>query len=100
MISKGTRVGSRYRVGAYLASGGMQDVYRTSDELTDQIVALKTPQFGQANTRFHASARLSARVNHYSVAKTFDYLEDKGSCYLIEEFVEGKTLEAATLAIA
>jgi serine/threonine-protein kinase len=99
MISKGTKVGSRYRVVEYVASGGMQDVYRTRDELTDQVVALKTPQFGQANTRFHTSARLSARVNHYGVAKTFDYLEDKGSCYLIEEFVEGKTLEVATLAM-
>jgi serine/threonine-protein kinase len=99
MISKGKKIGLRYRVREYVASGGMQDVYKAYDELTDETVALKTPQAGQGNRRFHQSAQLSARINNYNVAKTLDYFEIAGSCYLIEEFVDGTTLEAATLSI-
>jgi serine/threonine protein kinase len=78
----------------------MQDVYQARDQLVDEIVALKTPQTSQGDRRFHQSAKLSARINNYNVAKTFDYFESGGSCYLIEEFVNGTTLEEATLAIA
>jgi serine/threonine-protein kinase len=97
MIKDGTKIGPRYRVLGYIASGGMQDVYKAYDELTDAQVALKTPQPGQATVRFHNSARLSAQINHYNVAKTYDYFEVGGQCYLIEELVNGTTLEEATL---
>lgn len=97
MIKSGTTVSNRYRVVDYVASGGMQDVYKAHDELTGEIVALKTPQAGQGNRRFRQSAQLSARISNYNVAKTFDYFEVADTCYLIEEFVEGSTLEAATL---
>jgi serine/threonine protein kinase, bacterial len=99
LIKNGTMIGTRYRVISYIASGGMQDVYKAHDELTSIDVALKTPQPGQGGVRFHNSARLSAQINHYNVAKTYDYFELEGQCYLIEELVEGATLEAATLAM-
>lgn len=99
MIAAGTAIGTRYVVHSYIASGGMQDVYRALDTLTDQEVALKTPQAGQASKRFHRSAQLASRVNHYSIAKTTDYFEFGGSQYLIEELVEGETLESATLGL-
>lgn len=97
MIPDGTAIGSRYSVVSYIASGGMQDVYKAHDRLTDIHVALKTPQVGQVGKRFAQSAQLSSRVNHYSVAKTTDYFVVSGVPYLIEELVEGVTLEAATL---
>ena len=99
MIAHGTPVGSRYVVDRYIASGGMQDVYQATDQLTELAVALKTPQAGQANRRFRQSAQLAARINHYSVARTFDYFEERGAQYLIEELVDGTTLEAATLNV-
>jgi serine/threonine-protein kinase len=77
----------------------MQDVYKAKDELVGDFVALKTPQAGQTTKRFKNSAQLSARVNHHNVAKTLDYFEIDNTCYLIEELVEGQTLEDATLAI-
>ena len=40
---------------------------------------------------------MSARINNYNVAKTFDYFEESDGCFLIEEYVDGTTLEAATL---
>lgn len=77
----------------------MQDVYRAKDELTDSEVAFKTPQPGQAAIRFHNSARMSAQINHYNVAKTYDYFEADGHSYLVEELVDGTSLEDATLSI-
>ena len=97
MIAPGTTLNHRYTVREYIASGGMQDVYRAHDLLTDQEVALKTPQAGQGTRRFRQSAQLSSRVNHFNVAKTTDYFEEDGAQYLIEELVPGCTLEAATL---
>jgi serine/threonine-protein kinase len=97
MIKPGIKFGSRYEIISYIASGGMQDVYKANDELTGEKVALKTPQAGQAAKRFKQSAMLSARINNYNVAKTFDYFEESDACFLIEEYVDGTTLEAATL---
>ncbi|KRR09984.1 hypothetical protein CQ12_06120 [Bradyrhizobium jicamae] len=99
MIAPGTQLASRYEIVSYIASGGMQDVYKANDSLTGEVVALKTPQAGQTNKRFKQSAILSARISNYNVAKTFDYFEEGNACYLIEEYVDGTTLEAATLDV-
>lgn len=71
----------------------MQDVYLASDRVVGKDVALKTPQPGQAEKRFKQSAKFAARINHHNVAKTLDYVEEGGRQYLIEEYVEGETLE-------
>lgn len=93
MTDIGATVGNRYRVIRHVGRGGMQEVYCARDELLDLDVALKTPQAGQVNKRFKASAKIAAMVNHYNIAKTLDYFVDGGAEYLIEEFVAGETLE-------
>lgn len=93
-MNAGQLIAGRYRIEEHVGRGGMQDVFRARDEILDYDVALKTPQPGQASRRFKQSAILAARVNHYNVAKTYDYLEEDGAAYLIEEFVTGETLEA------
>lgn len=100
MIADGTPIGNRYVVQNYIASGGMQDVYKAADKLTGLDVALKTPQAGQKTRRFRQSAQLASRVNHYNVAKTTDYFEVGGDQFLIEELVEGESLESATLGLS
>jgi serine/threonine-protein kinase len=77
----------------------MQDVYKAYDHLIGDHVALKMPQPGQATKRFKDSAMLAARVNHHNVAKTLDCFELNGTSYLVEELVEGQTLEEATLGL-
>lgn len=99
MIPPGTTIKGRYAIRRYLASGGMQDVYVAHDTLTELDVALKTPQAGQRNRRFRQSAQLAARINHYNVARTLDYFEDDGAPYLVEELVEGASLEEVTLRL-
>jgi serine/threonine-protein kinase len=97
MIAPGTLIADRYRVEHSIGQGGMQEVYRAADDLLGLTVAVKTPLPGQTIVRFRNSARLAARVNHHNVAKTYDYLEIEGIPYLIEEFVEGETLDDALI---
>lgn len=93
MIANGVVIGSRYQVTGHIGRGGMQDVYRARDNILELDIALKTPQAGQPNKRFKNSAHIAAMVNHHNVAKTLDYFEEDGSEYLVEEFVDGETLE-------
>lgn len=85
----GDIVGGRYKVIFYIGQGGMQEVYRVHDLLLERDAVLKSPKNPSAEKRFKRSATLSARVNHYNVAKTLDYIEEGDRFYLIEELVEG-----------
>jgi len=93
MIAPGNIIASRYKIIRHVGRGGMQDVYLAHDELLDIDVALKTPQPGQLIKRFKNSAIISAKVNHHNVAKTLDYIECGEDVYLVEEFVDGESLE-------
>jgi serine/threonine protein kinase, bacterial len=93
VIPTGAKIGNRYVVERLIGQGGMQDVYKAKDQLLDRFVALKTPQAGQKIRRFKDSAVIAARINHHNVAKTYDYLDDQNNPVLIEEFVDGSTLD-------
>jgi serine/threonine protein kinase len=96
-LKPGDVIGGRYEIHRYLAEGGMQFVYVAEDQLTDRLVALKTPKNKSATKRFRRSAIVAAKVNHPNVAKTLDYLKVGDQRYLIEELIEGKDLKAALL---
>ncbi len=85
----GNVIGGRYEIAGDIGQGGMQEVYRAHDKLLSRAVALKVPKSNSAEKRFKRSAVLSGRINHANVAKTLDYLEEKGRFYLIEELIEG-----------
>lgn len=93
MIAMGTVIANRYKILKYIGKGGMQDVYEALDLKLNLHLALKTPLPGLEGKRFLKSAKISARVNHHNVAKTFDYVEDNGHIYMAEEFVSGENLE-------
>ena len=95
MTASGDVFSRRYEVLTSIGSGGMQDVFLAKDKLVERQVALKTPQLGQKQRRFRNSAIIAARVNHHNVAKTYDYGEDHHTAFLVEEYVEGSTLEGA-----
>lgn len=93
MIQQGDIIEGRYIIERHVGRGGMQEVYKAKDILLNISVALKTPQAGQATRRFQKSAVIAAKVNHHNVAKTLDYIETPSEVILIEEFVEGETLD-------
>jgi serine/threonine protein kinase, bacterial len=90
--------GGRYKLGDYLAEGGMQKVYCAEDLTLNRRVAVKTPKPGEVLKKFSESAVISSRINHHNVARTLDYFEENGVPFLVEELVEGATLEDACLA--
>lgn len=96
-LAPGDVIGGRYEIHRYLGEGGMQFVYVAKDQLTDRLVALKTPKNRSATKRFRRSAIVAARVNHPNIAKTLDYLKIGDHRYLIEELIEGEDLKAALL---
>ena len=96
-LKAGDTIAQRYVVQRYVGEGGMQFVYAAYDQLTERLVALKTPKNKSAQKRFRRSAVVAAKVNHPNVAKTLDYIRNGDDRYLIEELVEGEDLKAALL---
>ncbi len=100
MIGAGKILSGRYKVVDKIGQGGMQEVFRAHDLIIDKLVAVKTPLQGQASRRFKQSAILASRVNNHGTARTLDYFDEEGFPFLVEEFVEGETLDKSIIEFA
>jgi serine/threonine protein kinase len=97
MISPGVSLGGRYRLEDRIASGGMGDVWRGTDEVLGRTVAVKIllpalldePGFAE---RFRGEARTMATINHPGVVDVYDYGSDQHVAFLVMEYVEGDAL--------
>jgi serine/threonine protein kinase len=102
MVSPGTLLSGRYRLDERIATGGMGDVWRGTDETLGRTVAIKIllpalleePGFSE---RFRLEARTMATINHPGVVDIYDYGSDQQVAYLVMEYVEGDAL-SRTLA--
>ncbi|GAA1609235.1 protein kinase [Catellatospora bangladeshensis] len=97
MVSPGTVLNSRYRIDERIASGGMGDVWKGTDEVLDRTVAIKVmlpallEEAGFVK-RFHAEAKTMAGINHPGVVRIYDFGNDAHLAYLIMELIEGDPL--------
>jgi serine/threonine protein kinase len=87
----------RYRLDERLASGGMGEVWKATDELLGRSVAVKVlkEQFVSDESfreRFRAEARFAASLQHSGIAQVYDYGEQDNVAYLVMELVPGETL--------
>src|SRR5256714_13311772 len=98
MVSGGTVLGGRYKLDERIASGGMGDVWKGTDEVLGRTVAVKIllpslldePGFAE---RFRGEARTMATINHPGVVDVYDYGSDPAAgAYLVMEYVEGDAL--------
>ena len=97
-MSTGLVLGDRYRLLARLATGGMGEVWRASDEWSGRQVAVKLLrlEFGsdmRARDRFESEARFAAELRHPGIARAFDFGEHSGRTYLVMELVPGEPLD-------
>ncbi len=98
MIAPGTMLGGRYRLDERIASGGMGDVWRTTDDVLGRTVAVKIllPSLLEETgftERFRVEARTMATINHPGVVDIYDYGSDQtAGAYLVMEYVEGDPL--------
>ena len=105
-MREGIRLGGRYRLDDWIATGGMGEVWRSHDETLGRAVAVKLlraqyasdPAFVQ---RFRTEARNTAMLSHPGIATVYDYgemtgrgEEAGGSAYLVMELVRGAPLSA------
>lgn len=91
----GLLLGNRYRLTELIAVGGMGEVWVAVDEHLDRRVAAKVlrPEFAGDEAflqRLRAEARNSAGLSHQNIAAMYDYGEEDGSGYLIQELIVGE----------
>jgi len=92
-----SRVLDRYDLGEKLGSGGMGEVFAAFDRLTSQPVAIKfisdrISSRSDSLQRFLSEARLSCRLSHPNIVRTFDVHEAAGRYFITMELLEGHTL--------
>ncbi|MFF5172435.1 protein kinase [Micromonospora sp. NPDC000089] len=99
MLSPGVQLGNRYRLDERIASGGMGDVWRGTDQVLGRTVAVKSllpallddPDFAE---RFRGEARTMATINHPGVVDVYDFGSDQQIAFLVMEYIEGDALSA------
>jgi hypothetical protein len=95
---EGRRLADRYVLETELASGGMGTIWRARDEVLGRPVAVKILHDRLARDpdlldRFRLEAVAAARLSHPSVVRVFDTGIDEGTCFIVMELFEGRTLE-------
>jgi tRNA A-37 threonylcarbamoyl transferase component Bud32 len=88
---------NRYAIERELARGGMADVYLATDRELKRKVAVKVlfPEFARDPSfveRFRREARNAASLNHPNIAAVYDWGQERGSYYIVMEYVEGRSL--------
>ena len=76
----------RYQLVRLLGRGGMSEVYLAREQGSGRAVALKRAP--------SAEARLLSCLNHPSIVRCLDVFEDRDGTWIVEEYVQGKTLAA------
>jgi AraC family transcriptional regulator of adaptative response/methylated-DNA-[protein]-cysteine methyltransferase len=95
----GETVAGRFRLLDRLGEGGMGIVYRALDTELDEIVALKLlrPEAPVADPavleQVAHEVRLTRRITHPNVVRTFELGQSAGARFLVMEYVEGVSLD-------
>src|SRR5688572_14139163 len=96
-LEPGARLGSRYRIVAFLGAGGMGEVYRADDLELNQPVALKflpgrmsADEAGLA--RLRKEVRTAREIAHPNVCRTYDIASADGHVFLVMEYIGGEDL--------
>lgn len=101
MIGAPTLIGRKlgaYELQSLVGQGGMSSVYRGLDERLRRPVAIKVlseavaaqPGFVE---RFRQEARLIASLRHPHIVQVYDFGEQDGLTYMVQELLPGPTLE-------
>jgi HAMP domain-containing protein len=102
-LAPGEVVADRYALQAVLGSGGTGIVYKAADLTLGETVALKVlrPELvaddARAREELKQELRLTRRVSHRNVVRTYDFGSSRGVPFLTMEYVHGASL-AAVLA--
>jgi serine/threonine protein kinase len=99
-LPHGHVIAKRYRIVRPLGSGGMASVYLAEDivlgESTVAIKILRQDRSAREDVvqRFLREVRLTHKINHENVVRTFDFGQDGNTLFYTMEYLAGSTLEA------
>ena len=99
-LSPGAVVAERYEIRDVLGVGGTGIVYRAIDRTLDEVLALKMlrPELladdPRAREELKHELRLTRRISHRNVVRTYDFGSSRGVPFLSMEYVEGTSLQA------
>lgn len=87
----------RYELFRRIARGGMAEVFLARDQLLDRPVAVKVlfPEFASDPKfveRFRREAQSAANLNHPNIVAVYDWGKERGTYFIVMEYVEGKSL--------
>ena len=80
----------RYEIAAFLAAGGMGEVYRAVDTRLNRVVAIKRLT-GPRSDRFQEEAHAIAALNPPHICQIYDV----GADYLVLEYIDGQPTAGA-----
>lgn len=85
----------KYQVLELVGEGGFGRVYRGFDPTLKREVAIKTCHLHSADLRqrFIQEAEIAASLRHPGIVTVFDFGEEGGVPYLVQEFLTGEDLE-------
>jgi serine/threonine protein kinase len=95
-LAAGSRLGP-YEIHSMLGSGGMGEVYRATDTRLGRAVAIKILRSEIATdtafrARFDREARTISRLEHPNICTLYDVGEDRGTAFLVMQYLEGVPL--------
>jgi Tol biopolymer transport system component len=95
-LTPGAQLGA-YRVEALIGAGGMGNVYRATDTRLGRTVALKLlpPTLlvdAEHKRRLLQEAKAASALNHPNIVTLYDIGEDRGTDFLVLEYVPGRPL--------
>lgn len=99
-LAGGVVVADRYEIQDVLGVGGTGIVYRAIDRTLDEVLALKMlrPELladdPRAREELKQELRLTRRISHRNVVRTYDFGSSRGVPFLSMEYVEGTSLQA------
>ncbi|MBM3673164.1 MAG: Stk1 family PASTA domain-containing Ser/Thr kinase [Actinobacteria bacterium] len=87
----------RYAIERPIARGGMAEVFLARDQFLDRSVAVKVlfPEFARDQAlveRFRREAQNAAMLNHPNIVGVYDYGQERGTYFIVMEYVEGRSL--------
>jgi serine/threonine protein kinase len=103
-LQPGTILNNKYRIEESIKTGGFGCVYRAYDQLTGEDVAIKelVRADREAEERFIQEARVTLRLTHPHIARTYDIFQEGNTYYLPMEYLPGsltKRLQDAPLPV-